>query len=230
MSEFTDASSQEAYATLGSTDMLEAIVLMAEISNEARKVGLDNIALPLRVLLRELEDDLALLARATAQIADDAIVARLRETQVRPETTKSLHLEDLIVSLPFGRGSVKVALIAELDKATNANSGYGPYWRAQEEGSVATGNVMTGRVLFGRFEGPAHDEVPRGEYAGTRGAPGAEFYFGVPDEESGLGTIAHEDPPRHFLEAGTAAAAVSYQEAITRLSRVYADRILALGA
>lgn len=227
--QFNDASQQEAYATLGSTDMLEALVLMSEISNEARKVGLDNIALPLRAMLRQLEGDLAALARSTARIADTAIVDVLRETQVRPETTRSLHLEDLILSAPFPRGSVKVALIEELDKATNPE-GYGPYWRAQEYGSVAVGNTMIGRVLFGRFEGPGHDDVPRGEFAGERGAPGSEFRFTVDGEEGGLGTIGREDPPRHFLRDGTAAADASYTAGITKLSQSFADRILELGA
>jgi hypothetical protein len=225
---FTDASSsQEAYAIFGSTDMLAALALISEISSEARKVGLANIAAPLRAMLQQLEADLTALAARTAQIADAAIVTRLRETQVRPETTRSLHLQDLIVSVPFPRGSVKIALIEELNKATNPD-GYGPYWRAQELGSVAVGNIMTGRILFGSFSGPGHDEVPRGEYAGMRGAPGAEFYFGLDGEESGLGTISHEDPPRHFLETGTAVAGVSHAEGIKRLSRGYADRILAL--
>lgn len=229
VTQFNDASQQVAFATLGSTDMLEALVLMSEISNEARKVGLDNIALPLRVMLRELEADLSALARSTAHIADNAIVDILRSTQVRPETTRSLHLEDLILSLPFPRGTVKVGMVEELNKATNPNSGYGPYWRAQEYGSVAVGNTMTGRVLFGRFEGPGHDDVPRAQFAGQHG-PGSDFYFSVPDEEGGLGTISHEDEPRHFLRDGTAVADLAYTERITRLSRDFADRILELGA
>lgn len=221
----TSGSTRVAYTTFGSTDMLEALVLMADISAQAHKVGLENIAPRLRVLLQRLEGELAVLATKTAQLADAAIVYRLRETQVRPETTKSLHLQDLIVSIPFSSGSVKIGLIDELDKATNPQSGYGPYWRAQEEGSVAVGNTMTGRVLFGRFEGPSHDDVPRGEYSGSRGAPGSEFYFDVPGQESGLGTIEHEDQPRHFLEEGAATAGVSYAEGIRRLSRTYAELI-----
>jgi hypothetical protein len=224
---FTDASSQEAYAMLGSTDMQLAITLMAEISNETRKIGLANIAAPLRVMLGQLEADLTALAAQTAQAADAAIVTRLRETQVRPETTRSLHLQDLIVSLPFPRGTVKIALIEELNKATNPD-GYGPFWRAQEVGSVAVGNIMTGRILFGSFAGPGHDEVPRAEYAGMRGAPGSEFYYGMDGEESGLGTISHEDPPRYFLRDGTALAAADYAHGIKGLSRGYADRILSL--
>lgn len=224
-----DAGSKEAFATLGSTDMQKALVLMSEISYQARQVGLENISVPLRKLLAQLGSDLQALARSTATVADKAAVARLRETRVRPETTKGLHLEDLILSLPFPNGSVKVAIIDELNKATNVNSGYGPYWRAQEYGSVAVGNVMTGRVLFGRFEGPAHDEVPRAEFAGGH-APGAEFRYTVPGEEGGLGTITHEDQPRHFLEAGLGAAETSYQAGITRLSRGYGERILGLGA
>lgn len=228
--EFNDASNQEAYATLGSTDMLAALVLMSEISNEARKVGLNNIAAPLRLMLRELESELGALGRVTAKIADAAIVDRLHSTQVRPGTTRSLHLADVIHSVAFPRGSVKVALVEELNKATNPE-GYGPYWRAQEYGSVAVGNVMTGRILYGRFEGPGHDDVPRNEFAGQHGAPGSEFYYGAGGgEESGLGTIQHEDQPRHFLEAGMAAADVAYTAGVTRLSQGYASRILGLGA
>lgn len=225
---FTDASSssQEAYAIMGSTDMLQAIVLMSVISEEARRVGLAGIGAPLRILLKRLEGDLSALAKRTVQIADHAIVTKLRETQVRPETTKSLHLQDLIVSMPFPQGTVKIGLIDELDKATNPD-GYGPYWRAQELGSVAVGNIMTGRVLFGRFEGPAHDDVPRSEFAGAHGAPGSEFHWGLSGEsvESGLGTIEHEDQPRYFLQDGTAIAETSYQEGITGLSREYAGLI-----
>jgi hypothetical protein len=225
---FTDASSsQEAYAIFGSTDMLAALVLMSEISSEARKVGLANIAAPLRMMLQQLESDLSALAARTAQTADAAIVTRLRETQVRPETTRSLHLQDVIVSVPFPRGSVKIGLIEELNKATNPD-GYGPYWRAVELGSVAVGNIMTGRILFGHFAGAGVDEAPRAEYRGMRGAPGSEFYFGMDGEESGLGTISNEDPPRYFLRDGTAIAATDYGHAIKSLSRSFADRILAL--
>jgi hypothetical protein len=219
---------QEAYASFGSADMRLAITLLAEISNETRKIGLENIAPPVRAMLEQLEGDLGSLARATAQIADYAIVNRLRETQVRPETTRSLHLQDLVVSLPSAFGGVKIALIDELDKATNPD-GYGPYWSAQEYGSAEVGNTMVGRILFGRFEGPGHDDVPRMEYAGARGAPGSDFYWGVDGGAAGgLGTIGHEDQPRHFLEAGTAAAGVTYAEGITRLSRGFAARILEL--
>lgn len=229
-SSFTDAGSQEAYATLGSSDMQLALVLLSELSYQTRAIGLEKIAAPLRQMLEQLESDLAALGRVTAQTADVAIAERLRATRVRPETTKALHLEDLIVSLAFPRGSVKVALVDELNKATNANSGYGPYWRAQEYGSEAVGNSMVGRVLFGRFEGPGHDEVPREEFAGGHGAPGSEFFFGSDGQEAGLGTIGHEDQPRHFLEDGTAVAEAGYQAGITKLSRAYAERILELGA
>lgn len=229
-SPFSDAGSQLAYATLGSTDMIIALGLMRSISREAKGVpGLEALSAKLQTLMRQLEGDLAALARVTAEVADTEIVAILRDTQVRPETTKSLHLEDVILSLPFAYGSVKVGIVDELNKATNAVSGYGPYWRAQEYGSEAVGNSMVGRVLFGRFEGPSHDEVPRGQYAGQRGAPGAEFYYSVEGEDGGLGTIGHEDAPRHFLAGGTDAAFAGYRDGITKLSRDFAGRILGLG-
>lgn len=229
--EYNDVGSQEAYATIGSLDMQLALVLMSELSNETRKIGYVPEAIALRTLLRQLQGDLAALARNVARTADEAIVQHLRETQVRPETTRSLHLQDVVVSLPGSRGSVKIALIAELDKATNPD-GYGPYWRAQEYGSEAVGNVMTGRILFGSFSGPAHDDVPRAQFAGARGAPGAQFHWGVSGEggENGLGTIRHEDPPRRFLEAGLGAAGAEHGAAVRQLSRDYAERIAGLGA
>jgi hypothetical protein len=228
------SSSDASYAIFGSTEMVEALELMAAIAVEAERSAIPEIGPLLRQMLRELEGELVALSRRTAGLADNAIVRHIRATQVRPETTKSLHLEDCIVSVPFPFGTVKIALIDELEKATNPWSG-GAYWRTQEYGSVAVGNTMTGRVLYGRFAGPSHDDVPRNAFAGG-GGPGSEFLGGTiaamrefaGGDEGGYGTVEHEDQPRHFLQMGMDEAALAHGEAITQLSVRYAARIAAL--
>ncbi|GAC1522448.1 MAG: hypothetical protein NVS3B1_07830 [Marmoricola sp.] len=221
----------EAYASFLSSDMLEAMALLGQLAYEAGVLAPENTAL-LRVMLHELEVELRELARVTAVRSVEYIRSELDGTQKRPDNQAAHHLRDLIVSTPSGSTGVKIALLAELDKAVNAQGGYGPYWRAIEYGSEAVGNIMTGRVLFGRFVGPGHDDAPRSEYGGADHAPGSEFIFGseAAGGAAGFGTVAHEIEPRYFLRKGTEHAAIGYGFGIRDLSRKYARRILALTA
>lgn len=221
-----DASYQEgeAWATFQSRDMFLAIVELSDLAYTAAVV-MPALAPALRTILQRLEGDLAQVANETAVRSVQWAREALDAGQVRPDKDAAHHLRDLIISAPSAFGSVKIGLIAELDKAVNAQSGYGPYWRAIEEGSVAVGNVMTGRVLFGSFVGPGHDDAPRSEFSGVPG-PGAEFLMG--DPAGGLGTVEHEIEPRHFLRQGTEQAALYYGFYVRDLSRKYAREILAL--
>lgn len=214
----------EAFATFQSRDMFVAIVELSDLAYEA-VISAPELAPALRTILKRLEADLAEVARETAARSALWMREALDAGQIRPDKDASHHLRDLIVSTPYAFGSVKLGLIAELDKAVNEQSGYGPYWRAIEEGSVAVGNTMTGRVLFGSFYGPGHDDAPRAEFSG-RGGPGAEFLMG--DPAGGFGTIEHEIQPRHFLRDGAERAALYYGFYIRDLSRKYAREITAL--
>lgn len=218
----------DAWETFGSTEMLTALTRMAALRIEAQAAGLPELSVQISRLLVELEDDLSQLSRRTAAVADRAIRDRFRATQTRPETSKAHHLVDMIRSAPLPLGGVAVALIDELDKAINEETGYGPYWRAQEYGSVAVGNVMTGRVLFGRFAGPGHDDAPRAQYAGGP-APGSSFAYGaLGGDDPGYGTVQHEIEPRHFLRDGTDEGWTFYRAEIDRLSARYAERLAAI--
>lgn len=218
----------DAWETFGSTGMLTALTRIAALRIEAQAAGLPQISIQLSRLLVELEGDLAQLSRRTAAVTDRAIRDRFRATQTRPETPKPHHLVDMIRSAPLPLGGVAIALIEELDKAVNEETGYGPYWRAQELGSVAVGNPMTGRVLFGRFAGPGHDDAPRAQYAGGP-APGSSFAYGaLGGDDPGYGTIQHEIQPRHFLRDGTDEGWTFYRAEIDRLSARYAERLAAI--
>jgi hypothetical protein len=219
----------DAWETFGSSEMLTALARLSRLRVEAHAARRPDIALQLSRLLVELEAELGALSRRTAAAADKAIRDRLRTTAKRPETSKPHHLIDVIRSEPLPLGGVAVAIVEELDKAINEETGYGPYWRAQEFGSLAVGNRMTGRVLFGRYSGPGHDDAPRAVYGGVPRPPGAEFAYGaLSGGDPGYGTIGHELPGRHFLRDGTDEAWVFYRAEVDRLSRGFARRLAAV--
>lgn len=229
MGTFSDTSQNGAGSVyiFGSSDMLEALTLLADVAAEAIRVK-PEIAVRVREILSKLEADLLLLAQRTAVTADAAIEQKLIAGQRRPNTTRDQHLTSAIRSEPMRFGSVRIAMIDDLDRVTNPE-GYGPYWRAIEYGSEAVGNQMTGRVLFGTFVGPGHDDVPRSDYAGVKGAPGSEFVFGKDAAgEAGFGTIQHEIEPRYFIRDGAEEAAGFYGGEIHRVATRYAQQIEAL--
>lgn len=222
--------SNDAWTTFFSSDMVEALAMLARLRIEAQQVGDAPLALDLSQVVAALDTELGAAARRTAAVADDAIRQKIRETAKRPDTAHPIHLLDAIRSAPIAQGVVAVGLLEELNKVENSETG-GIYWRTQEEGSVAVGNIMTGRPLFGRFvsDSTGYSDVPRAEYGGAGNAPGAEFFFGdLSGDPPGFGTIQHEIQPRHFLRDGADAAFAEYQREITDLSRRYAARVDAM--
>jgi hypothetical protein len=217
----------DAWTTLYSSDMLTALRLLSHLRNEARTIRPD-VGVALTRAFVELERDLVALSERTAAFADERIRAKIRSTQKRPPTEHPVHLLDVIKSEILPLGGVAVGVLSELDKLENPETG-GRYWRTQEEGSVAVGNVMTGRILYGRFVGPGYSEVPSRIDGAFR--PGSEFLFGdLSGDPPGFGTIQHEIEPRHFMRDGSLEAFAEYRREITALSRRYSERLAGLGA
>jgi hypothetical protein len=218
----------DAWTTLYSSDMLQALQLLSRLRNEARTVRPD-VAIGLTRAFVELERDLSLLSERVAAVADERIRARIRSTQRRPPTDHPVHLLDVIKSEPLPLGGVAVGVLDELNKLENPESG-GVYWRTQEEGSVAVGNKMTGRILYGRFVGPGGYSATPSRIEGHF-RPGSEFLFGdLSGDAPGFGTIQHEIQPRHFLRDGSLEAFAEYRREITALSRRYSERLAGLAA
>lgn len=206
----------------------QLILALEEMTNLRRLMSAegDPRSLAMSRLIVDLDAEMTLLGVRTAELADRNIKARIRTTQKRPDTTHKLHMVDAVKSEGLPLGGVVVAKTDELDKVVNQESSSSkPYWLTQELGSVETGNAMTGRILFGRFQGPGHDERPMAEYRGG-GGPGSEFLFG--GTGAGYGTISHEIEGRHFLRDGSNEAWAYYVKEVQRISERYAAELTAL--
>lgn len=230
----------------------DSLRLCEQIDLEARRRGGQPRALATRrEILRaygEFNDELRVLATKTAREADSRMRARLRSTQVRPDTGASPHLAALLRSRPLQRfgpvqtGEVGVADEAWLDKAINPHSpGYGPYWRAQEHGT-GTPEVPSqiGRILRGYFYGTGYTDPtpPRAQYRGG-GGPHPIFVSGraskLPGSVSGgigprggrggYGTISREIQGRHFIRDGANSALADWRAGLRRVEN---DAISAL--
>lgn len=216
----------DAYTTFYSADMVAAVGMLERLRSLAASVRPD-VAAEVAVTLGSLQADLAILSERTAQLADARIRDRIHATAApgREQTNRPHHLADSIKSDPLPGGGVAIALLDELNALENPETG-GVYWLAQEEGSVAVGNVMTGRVIFGEFFGRAGARRPT---AGARG-PESTFVsarYGAA-VDPGFGTIQHEIEPRHFLRDGSLEAFGVYREGVRHLSRRYAQRVAAI--
>lgn len=225
-------SGPDAWDFFGSTQMVEAMTIIARLRREAIAAGRPDIQAGISRVGVELQRELDRLARRTVEVADEAIVRKLRSSRRRPHTDRSRHLEDSIRSIPFpGLGGVKIALIEELDKAVNPG-GYGPYWRAIEFGSVEVGNPMTGRTLYGTFTGGGSSpERPRYEYRRDvigDGAIAPHAQFEWHGEDTGKGIIHNEIEGRHFLKEGTDEAWAFYAAEVARIDARVSREVLGL--
>jgi hypothetical protein len=223
----------ESFEFFASRDMLEALRIGKLKRDEFFALGDRVNAAKVGAILVDMEAELQKLATRTAAMADEAALRRLESTRRRPMTDRSRHLEDSIKSEPWLLGSVKVALIDELNQAVNPEDGR-PFWRTQEYGSAPDptvgweGNEMAGRILYGRFD----DDRPRAQFARSRlgdaEAPSAHFTWGYPGSSAGFGTIEEELPPRHFLREGSEVAWQFYRREVARLSTEMAGRVVRL--
>ena len=109
-----------------------------------------------RKTLLDLNRDLDRIARETAVEADKAINRWITKTKTgRPVTGNKPNLRSSIKSRPLGRhaiatGEVGVADLDLLDNLVNPRyPQYGPYWRAQEQGTLN----QRGRIVYGGFYG-----------------------------------------------------------------------------
>jgi hypothetical protein len=223
----------ESFEFFASRDMLEVLRIGKIKRDEFFRLGDRVSAAKVAAIMVDIESKLSEIATKTAAMADEAALARLASTRRRPQTDRSRHLEDSIKSEPWLLGSVKIALIDELNQAINPEDGR-PYWRTQEYGSAPDaavgweGNEMAGRILYGRFD----DDRPRADFRrsnlGAALAPSAGFTWGHPGSNAGYGTIEEELPPRHFLREGSEVAWGFYRAEVARLSVEMAGRVVRL--
>jgi hypothetical protein len=218
----------EPFALLLTTGIPRCLELLTQVHEVARIKGMDAIADGALEISVGLLSDVNDVAVEIAGVADLLIVRKIMETQSRnrPNTgNMETHILSLAGDFPE-IGSVKVAMLDELDKIVNPN-GYGPFWRAQEYGTgsdeVAS---QVGRVFMGTYEpgGGPPDASQRGQGVGTDAA----FISG--GDNPGFGTISVEDRGRHFLRDGTGEAAVRYKAAMGVVQTEWVERIRALMA
>jgi hypothetical protein len=216
-------SGQDAFGYFATSEAAETITTLVSIQRLAIERRLLDVSDLAAVILTDMLNDLNAIAREYAVLADTAIIRILIETraQNRPMTGQ---LEAHIRSEPGPLGSVKVALIEELDRVVNAN-GYGPFWRAQEYGTGNDGEGVeipsqVGRYFRGFFQpsGTPPQAAQRGLRVGT------DLAF-ESDPSGGFGRISVELPGRHFLSCGTAEVGAKYMQRIGELQRDYVRRI-----
>lgn len=207
-----------------------------------------------RELLRayaEFNAGLNTIARDTAKLATAETKAALKASRRRPDTGMTPHLATAIVSRPLRRfgalatGEVGVADIEVLDAVVNPVSPqYGPYWRAQEDGTLH----QAGRVVYGGFYGsggapgpfkpdPAFRSPAKGPHPvfisthNARGILSSAGFSGGPGKQGGAGggkmTIGVELPARHFIRKGANAALAQWRTDIAALQANVDKRIAA---
>lgn len=193
-------------------------------------------------MLRVLKDtydafntNLRLVSARAAEEATKGMRERIMSDRRRPSSGSIPPLEDLAEasSLPaegsYQSGGVGVGNVDLLNRAINPHSrGYRSYWRAIEYGTGA-GPVPSqiGRILYGSFTsaGGSDPTAPIAEYAGG-GGPHPVFISGGIQSSSmsqsgtrvvGFGTIGAEIKGKHYIEFGTANAAIEWREGIANL-------------
>lgn len=217
------ADTHDAFGYFAVSGVADTVTLLVQIQRFAFDRKLIDVGDMAASILSDMLGDLNQAAARYAVLADTTIVRILIETRSRNRPHQG-ELETHIVSQPGPLGSVKVALIEELDKAVNPN-GYGPFWRAQEYGTGSSGEGVdvpsqVGRYFRGFFEpsGTPPQAAQRGLGVGTDLAL-------VPDPNGGFGRISVDLPGRHFLSGGTAEVGAKYLDHIAELQRTYAERI-----
>lgn len=155
--------------------------------------------LEMDLVLHRLWRDLEKLAIKSSARADGLIRARIKKTQVRPDTPGP-HMIDNVLSRPlpstFPLGMVGIADIDVLDRTVNPRAPQaGPFWLAQEFGTRA----HIGRKVPGFFQ-PGRSVASQGEFR-------VHPYF---EQSRGKGTpamvIKRPIQARHFLRDGAAQA------------------------
>lgn len=210
----------EAFAYLETIGIPRTIDLLIKIETLARESGRTTVANGAHEVIIGLLDDVNVIAVQTAGFADGAIVARILSTHNRVARPATGNMETHIRSEPGPLGLVRVALLDELNRIVNP-SGYGPFWRAQEEGTGGKVPSQVGRRIFGTFESSGTPPDP-----GQRGAgAGRDLAFIPGGSDPGLGTISTELPARHFLRDGSAEAAAQYVKRMEAAQAKWSKRI-----
>lgn len=209
-----------------------------------------------RELLRAYADfsrGLDLIAKETAKLATRAVKAELASSRRRPDTGHTPHLRNAIISRPLRRfgtvatGEVGIGDIEVLDAVVNPyGPQYGPYWRAQEQGTTH----QAGRVVYGGFYGSggapgpfkpdtafrSPNQGPHPVFISTHAARGALSAAGFggrgPGAKGGAGggkmTISVELQPRRFIAKGAAVAAAQWRADLARLEQATDRRLAAV--
>ena len=224
----------------------QAIALAEQVEREYARLGRPGrgqaTARELRRAYATFNDELDAVAKATARDAQQRMRAQLRATRKRPETGVAPHLLAALKARsehPLGKlatGVVGVADVAELDKVVNPlGPQYGPYWRAQEEGTTR----HVGRTVYGFFTRRGYGEPwARPDPSQNRRHPifvpgatvralGARTARG-PGSRGGRGgkmTIRNPIEARHFIRDGAAAAEAEWRRAIANVEAAAVARL-----
>lgn len=177
--------------------LLGGLTLLGEAAAFARRLpgGIDQ-AIAIEAIISATERNVSEAGIQAVKASEEAAIATLRRTRLRPEAgdigAPRKRLEEGIQSEILGLGAVGIGNIAELDTVVGTDGK--PFWRAQEYGS----DHNVGRVVFGLFQ--------------PGDAPANQSEFRVhPVFVAGSGgpmVIRRPIPARHFLRAGTGAAAL----------------------
>lgn len=200
-----DPTAGDAFAYFLTEQIPTVIDLLITAQEIAQARGFTAIVTAASEIAIGLLDDVNAVAVKMSGIADETILLKLEQSHTarRPRTG---DMETHIRSLPGPLGSVRVALIEELDKIINPR-GWGTFWRAQEYGT-GTDRIPSqiGRPLMGVFEDSG--TPPEGAQRGLGvGLDIAYIPGGLPP---GPGAITVDLPPRHFLRDGSAEAGARY--------------------
>jgi hypothetical protein len=213
-----------AFAYLVTPDIPEIVTGLARIQTLALEVGFPAVREKATVILTDMLNAINGVATRFTAISEEEIVKVLHATHTASRPTRG-DLETHIISAPGPFGSVKIALISELDKIINPE-GYGTFWRAQEYGTGKEGvPQQSGRFLYGVFDpsGTRPDSSQRGLNVGRDQA-----FF--PGPGGGPGEINVELPGRHFLRDGSLAAGERYKIAMGEISKTTGDALSKLAA
>lgn len=191
--------------------------------SRAARAALTAMREEVLVVYGQFNRELNQLALRAALDADSEIRRQLAQTRVRPARGLRPRLEDAIKSRPtppgLPTGGVGVADIDELDKVVNPiTPGYGPYWRAIEEGT----DKHLGRRIHGLF-------FASGGPAGAGGVPPdpSEFrqhpvFIAGP---GGAGTIQRAIKPHHFIARGKKIAGARWLGQLRAIERTAISRL-----
>lgn len=207
----------EAFSYLVTTHIPEVVDQLTKAALLATRAGRRDIADACGGILDQLLADVNRIAVEIAGTSEGAIIQRMFATQShnRPLTAS---MESHVRSEPGPLGTVRVAMLDELNRIVNPRGSYGPFWRAQEFGTGQdTGDPrfppvpsQEGRPLFGTFEPATAPPDPAQQGLGA----GHDLAFIPFGSAPGLGRIQVELPGRHFLRDGALEAGARYKAAM----------------